>query len=106
MILCSFVWKNDVHVHKQNKHEAEYVYLWGTLWNEAVRKTSKRGKRFMEKFDYFREKTGKNLNYNHYSGKLTPGCERSVIKIPPKNVYRSKRLSSLFYLQNSDCFAF
>lgn len=35
----------------------------------------------MEKFDYFREKTGKNLNYNHYSGKLTPGCERSVIKI-------------------------
>lgn len=38
----------------------------------------------MEKFDYFREKTGKNLNYNHYSGKLTPGCERSVIKIPPK----------------------
>lgn len=60
----------------------------------------------MEKFDYFREKTGKNLNYNHYSGKLTPGCERSVIKIPPKNVYRSKRLSSLFYLQNSDCFAF
>lgn len=60
----------------------------------------------MEKFDYFREKTGKNLNYNHYSGKLTPGCERSVIKIPPQNVYRSKRLSSLFYLQNSDCFAF
>lgn len=35
----------------------------------------------MEKFDYFREKTGKNLNYNYYFGKLIFGCERSVIKI-------------------------
>lgn len=29
-----------------------------------------------------------------------------LLRSPPKNVYRSKRLSSLFYLQNSDCFAF
>lgn len=71
---------------KENEQKGEKIY--GEIWL------------------FQREKTGKNLNYNHYSGKLTPGCERSVIKIPPKNVYRSKRLSSLFYLQNSDCFAF
>lgn len=52
----------------------------------------------MEKFDYFREKMGKNLNYNYYFGKLIFGCERLVIKIFFKNVYRSKRLFSLFYL--------
>lgn len=44
----------------------------------------------MEKFDYFREKTGKNLNYNHYSGKLTPGCERSVIKTPPQKCIQNE----------------
>lgn len=92
-------------INKFNMRQNMFIY--GELYEmKRLGKTSKRGKRFMEKFDYFREKTGKNLNYNHYSGKLTPGCERSVIKIPPKNVYRSKRLSSLFYLQNSDCFAF
>lgn len=61
----------------------------------------------MEKFDYFGERTGKNLNYNHISGKLTPGCERSVIKIPPqKCIQKKEAISSLFYLQNSDCFGF
>lgn len=53
----------------------------------------------MEKFDYFREKTGKNLNYNHYSGKLTPGCERSVIKIPPqKKMYTEVRGYPVYFI--------
>lgn len=76
------------------------MFIYGELYEmKQLGKRAKGGKDLWRNLIISeREHAGKNLNYNHISGKLTPGCERLVIKIPPKNVYRRKRLYPVYFI--------
>lgn len=110
-----------------NSAEWFYVRLFGKMMSMSINKINMRQNMFIygELYEMKRlgkwAKGGKDLWRNLIISERKRGriwtititlvnwlldVKGRLLRSPPKNVYRSKRLSSLFYLQNSDCFAF
>lgn len=61
------------------------MFIYGELYEmKQLGKRAKGGKDLWRNLIISEREQGRIWTYNHNSGKLTPGCERSVIKIPPK----------------------